>query len=280
MKHLVQKQIEINLPDDCADMPDASNTHWDPINGQGWEMKNFLKHTRDRKCLIDVGGNVGWFSYMFQLNNNDDNRKFAFCFEPSPEGARYFKKITEHNAKDNRFGAPMLVMYPLFVGDKKQEIEFLLEKEANTLCVRYERESPQFKIDEEGKDKSMSTMITLDEFTEWVATEYEFEDQKIYITPDTLKVDVEGFEYRVLMGGKEAIMKYRPRIFLEIHQRLLKMYNNHIINIYDLLMELEYDIYNFHEQRVTSKDSYFSMFGDKDEIRCMCIPKEDRKGLG
>ena len=273
MKHLVQKEIEINLPDELGDMPAAYNTEWDAINGQGWEMKNFLKHTKNRKCLFDVGGNVGWFSYMFQLNNNENNTKLSFCFEPSPEGARLFKLITEYNEYDNRFGDPMLVMYPLFVGDEKKEIEFLLEKEASTLCVRYERESPQFKIDYEGKDESTTTMVTLDEFSTWVMADYE-----VQVVPDTFKIDVEGYEYRVLLGARNAIRQLRPWLFLEIHQRLLKMYNNHIVNIYDLLMELDYDIYNFHEQRVTSKNAYFSLFGDKSEIRCMCIPKEDRKG--
>ena len=64
MKHIVQKKIEINLPDELGDMPEAYNTEWDQVNGQGWEMKNFLKHTKNRKSLLDVGGNVGWFSYV------------------------------------------------------------------------------------------------------------------------------------------------------------------------------------------------------------------------
>jgi len=271
MKHLVQKKIEINLPDELGDMPEAYNTEWDQINGQAWEMKNFLKHTKDREVLCDVGSNVGWFSYMFQLNNNDDNRKFSYCFEPSPEGTRLFKLITEYNEEDNRFGDPMLIMYPLFVGDTHGECEFLIEQQSNTLCVRYERESPQFKIDKEGKDKSMSTVVTLNEFCKWV-----MEDQKT--TPDTFKIDVEGYEYRVLMGARNAIKNLRPWIFLEIHQKLLKMYNNHIVNIYDLITELEYDIFNLHEQPVTSKNAYFSLFGEQSEIRCLCIPKEE-KGL-
>tara|TARA_R110000824_G_scaffold196003_1_gene378984 strand:+ start:170 stop:991 length:822 start_codon:yes stop_codon:yes gene_type:complete len=273
MNHVINKEIEISLPDELGDMPEAYNTEWDQVNGQGWEMKNFLKHTKNRSSLLDVGGNVGWFSYMFQLNNNDDNKKFSFCFEPSPEGARLFKMITEYNENDNRFGDPMLVMYPLFVGDVHGEVEFLLEEQSHTLCVRYERESPQFKVDTQGKDRSITTMVTLDEFSKWVMTDYE-----VPTIPDTFKIDVEGYEYRVLMGAKKAINDLRPWIFLEIHQRLLKMYNNHIVNIYDLLMELEYDIYNLHEQPVTSKNAYFSLFGEKSEIRCLCIPKEE-KGL-
>jgi hypothetical protein len=38
---------------------------------------------------------------------------------------------------------------------------------------------------------------------------------------DFLKIDVEGYEGHVLFGASDLIQQYRPRLFVEIHPRLL-----------------------------------------------------------
>lgn len=42
------------------------------------------------------------------------------------------------------------------------------------------------------------------------------------LKPSILKIDVEGFELDVLEGARETIKKYKPRIILEVHSKLLK----------------------------------------------------------
>ena len=39
--------------------------------------------------------------------------------------------------------------------------------------------------------------------------------EELGIEPDFLKIDVEGFEHLVLMGGRRVLSKFRPRIVLE-----------------------------------------------------------------
>jgi len=48
----IQNVMEINLPDKHKDMVTAYNTEWDEINGQGWEIKNFINLTKGRKTLF------------------------------------------------------------------------------------------------------------------------------------------------------------------------------------------------------------------------------------
>ena len=38
----IQGALEIDLPDEHKDIVTAYNTEWDEINGQGWEIKNFI----------------------------------------------------------------------------------------------------------------------------------------------------------------------------------------------------------------------------------------------
>ena len=282
----IQGKLKINLPKRHADKVNAYNEEWDKENGQGWELKNFIELTKDRKALYDVGGNVGFFSYVFCLNNNDDQMKRSYCFEPSPEGLTNAVEIINHNDWFDR-----IKLFPMFVGDKNGTVSILTE-ESGTFVVRFEKEDPNHTIIK--KKEIGGRVATLDDFS-WIAQmgnedkEYGldmvFEDKrerknkdypgfKEEFDLDTLKIDVEGYEQRVLIGAKETIMKYRPLIFLEIHSHLLKLYNNSTQEIYDTLKKYEYNLYDIHMEPVKEYDS---LFGSKNEIRVVCFPNEDKQ---
>lgn len=61
------------------------------------------------------------------------------------------------------------------------------------------------------------------------------DDLEIY-KPDLVKIDVEGFEYPVLLGMYETIKEYKPVIFYEAHGNDLEM-------IYQYLKSFDYDLY-------------------------------------
>ena len=287
MLYNIQDKLKINLPTRHADKVDAYNEEWDKENGQGWELKNFIELTKGRKSLYDVGGNVGFFSYVFCLNNNDDKTKRAYCFEPSPEGLTNAVEIVNHNDWFDR-----IKLFPMFIGDKNGVVSILTEK-SGTFVVRYEKEDPNFKI-VKNKDNVTndvaSRIATIDDFT-WIAEmgnedekyglDMVFEDKKERKNKDypgfnngfdldTLKIDVEGYEQRVLKGGKETITKYRPLIFLEIHSHLLKLYNNDVFEIYNTLEKYGYKIFDIHMDEIKNKQQYESLFGAKNEIRVVC----------
>ena len=278
----IQDTLQIDLPEKHKDVVTAYNTEWDKVNGQGWELKNFIELTKDRKTLYDVGGNVGFFSYVFCLNNNDDQMKRSYCFEPSPEGLKVAVDILNHNDWFDR-----IELFPLFVGDKNGVVSVLTE-ESGTFVVRHEKKDPHHIIIK--KNEISGRIATLDDFN-WIAqmgNEYEeygldivFEDKreiknKDYMVfkkefdLDTVKIDVEGYEYKVLSGAKDVLKKYRPLMFLEIHGHLLKLYNAAIMDIYTILKECEYDIFDIHMEKIENEKSYVSLFNDANEIRVIC----------
>jgi FkbM family methyltransferase len=60
---------------------------------------------------------------------------------------------------------------------------------------------------------------------------------------DFIKIDVQGYEYFVLDGAKNTILKNQPDIFIEIEEHLIKKFNITEEMIYDKLKFLGYNIY-------------------------------------
>ena len=279
----IQDTLQIDLPDQHKDVVTAYNTEWDKANGQGWELKNFIELTKDRKSLFDIGGNIGFFSLVFCLNNNTDNKKRAYCFEPSPFGLSTAVEILDHNDWFDR-----IKLFPLFVGDKEGNVEILME-DTKTFVVLFEKTDENHGIIDRG-GRAAGTMVSLDNFT-WLAemgSEEEkygldliFEDERKKVhhnylgfkeefDVDTIKIDVEGYEYKVLRGAKETLKKYKPLMFLEIHQHLLKLYDADIMDVYASLKDCKYKIYDIHNNQVKDEEQYINLFQQAGEIRVVC----------
>ena len=278
----IQDTLQIDLPAKHKDVVTAYNTEWDKANGQGWELKNFIELTKDRKSLFDIGGNVGFFSLVFCLNNNTDNKKRAYCFEPSPFGLSTCVEILDHNDWFDR-----IKLFPLFVGDKEDTVEILME-DTKTFVALFEKTDKYHGIIDRGS-RAAGTMVSLDNFT-WLAEmggdeekyglDLIFEDKgktvnhnypglKEEFEVDTLKIDVEGYEYKVLQGARDTIKKYRPLMFLEIHAHLLKLYSAEIIDVWKILKEYKYRMYDIHNKEVTTEEQYRKLFSvdSIDDIR-------------
>lgn len=281
----IQDTMEINLPDKHRDMVTAYNTEWDQEVGQGWEIKNFIKLTKDRKTLFDVGSNVGFFSFVFCLNNNENNTKKSFAFEPNMEGLCACVDVLNLNEWHDR-----IRLFPIFLGEKNGQKEFLVE-EGKTFVVKFDRVSKNHKIISRGK-RGFIEMRTIDDFS-WlveVGGESELEVELLYDTAagekvriktgefkqtethdlDTLKIDVEGYEARVLEGAEKTIDKYSPLLFLEIHGHLLNLYNSTTFDVYNILNDYKYKIFDIQLREVKSKEQYAWLFNNKAEIRVIC----------
>ena len=262
----IQDTLSLDVPKELADIADCYNEEWDEKDGQAHELKNFIQLTKDRKCLLDVGGNIGFMSLVFAINNNDDARKVSYCIEPSKVGIATLGKILVHNEKDERLDN--ITTYEVFMGDRSGQCEFLVERGSMTLSVTYEKQDdPNFQIDRQGAPPSYSQMYTIDDFFRYLI-------EKKREIPDTIKIDVEGYDYRVLLGASNYLMIARPLMFLEVHRDLLPLYNNVAQNVYDFLFDKSYDIYTIQKERVENLDQYFSLFDNTSELRLVCSPTE------
>lgn len=60
-------------------------------------------------------------------------------------------------------------------------------------------------------------------------------------SPEVMKIDVEGFEYKVLSGAVNTLQKGKPNIlFLEMHPSMLKNYDDSVDDVLSLLQKHDY----------------------------------------
>jgi FkbM family methyltransferase len=61
---------------------------------------------------------------------------------------------------------------------------------------------------------------------------------------DVIKIDVEGFEYKVLKGGEKLLKQKRPTLFIELDDENLKAVGDDASSLVKLLEKLDYKVYN------------------------------------
>ncbi len=152
------------------------------------EIQGFIKHSKGRTGFLDVGAYHGVFSIIFTKINEDSN---VYAFEPSSKAFKVLEMNATYNDKDR------IHLSRLALGDSDSEIN--MEFEGNHIVYA-----------KNGQKVKQNTI-----------------DHLVYnegILFDTIKIDVEGYEYHVLKGAKRFLNESDPLIFLEIHpERLDKM---------------------------------------------------------
>jgi len=140
------------------------------------------------KCAVDVGAHVGnhtvFFAHVLGLR--------TIAFEPNPASFRHLKSNISANAIGER-----CQLHNLAVGHQRGRALLRLHGA--------ERNSGAVGVQLTGKGDV--EVITLDE-----ALRHEPQI-------DIIKIDVEGFEVRVLEGAQATIARHRPIVYVEANER-------------------------------------------------------------
>lgn len=89
---------------------------------------------------------------------------------------------------------------------------------------------------------------------------------------DLVKIDVEGYELDVLLGARDLISKYKPKIIIEYSPVFYRKVDNAIgENIYRFLKDLDYRIYNLDSALDDKEVRSFDDIRDLDQTNIFCI---------
>ncbi|WP_254272245.1 FkbM family methyltransferase [Haloarcula marina] len=118
--------------------------------------------------------------------------------------------------------------------------------------IRY-TDSAAPSVTDQQSNANESETITIDEY------------QRTHAAPDVMKVDVEGFEYEVLLGAKNTLNDTDITVlFVEIHPDLLNQYGHDKYDVFTLLDDMDFKIRELEDHRSQNPSGLHS--SDPDEI--------------
>ncbi len=182
-------------------------------NSLDYEMIYVDKILNKKRCFIDIGANVGIYSYYYM-------NKFEkiIAFEPLIKYCKLeslkSKKITVYNCAISDKQGETILYTPI-----KESIEIPSNSSLNKTGGEF--------------IKNLVKLKKLDEFN--------------LRDVDLIKIDVEGHESKVLNGALNTIKKNRPILIIEIEYR----HNHMSINkIFEMITSLKYDGFFFKKKKL------------------------------
>jgi len=147
-----------------------------------------LREIGEGHTFFDIGANVGYYSILASKLVGAKGQVIAF--EPVVRNIAYLQRHLELNKAENVRIMP-----------------FAMSSKSGILSFSPGPNSAMGSLDiEGGSGELLVPTTTLDEIVDLLG-----------LTPDVLKIDVEGAETELFRGGERTLTKTRPKIFLSTH---------------------------------------------------------------
>lgn len=151
--------------------------------------------------VLDCGANIGIFSVYASKK-----AKMVYAFEPGKnEIASLYKNKTFNNCNNIKIISKAVL-------DNSRNARLVLLGVVSSYLVS--KEKKENKEESDIKDVSNIETISIDEFVEKEGLE------KV----DFIKMDIEGSEEKALLGAKETLKKFKPKLALSIYHKLSDFY--------------------------------------------------------
>jgi FkbM family methyltransferase len=171
------------------------------------------------EVALDIGGNIGLQSIRMAKCVGDQGMVYAF------EPLSYLQEKFRNNMKLNK--ASNVKLFPFALSNVESEADFKISTNnwnQGTFSIK----------DTDGGSEIQHVFIKVAD---------EIPDIKALNSLDLIKIDVEGFEYQVLLGLKHTLEKHKPRIIFEYDSNYWQANGQNINDCYDLLNALGYTFY-------------------------------------
>ncbi len=168
-------------------------------------IAKYLEKNSNEINIVDVGANIGDTASLIFEKSNSSN---IICIEGSEE----FCNLLDINFKEN----PRVSIEKIFLTDTEISTKTKLVSQGGTATLF------QNKNDEEN-------IVQVDTLDNILMNNY----PKVNV--DLIKVDTDGFDYKVIRGSQKIIQKYKPLIYFELVPMLLRNNSEEVMSIFDFL---------------------------------------------
>jgi FkbM family methyltransferase len=206
---------------------------------------NLLKLCSEGNTVFDVGTNIG--SVLMKIAAKVGEKGKVYGFEPDPINYDKFLKNLSlnkfHNVHANKLG----------LGDKNGLFKLDIIDPTNRGMNRI------VSTDNDVALQNQIQVIRLDDFME----ENKIEDVHV------IKIDVEGYELKVLKGAAKTLELYHPKLFIELDDTYLKKQGDSVIELIALVTNLKYRIYDAETNDLIGLNYNFSNC----HLDIICLPQ-------
>jgi FkbM family methyltransferase len=152
--------------------------------------KKFEELIKEGDIVYDLGAMVGFYTLLAAELVKGDGRVYAF--EPSPRNIYYLKKNVEINDYMN------VIIMEYAISDRNGDISF---DESESLSTGHIAKSGNLVV----KAASLDSLCFKGKI----------------LQPDFIKMDIEGAEYKALIGAKNIIQQKHPKLLVSTHSNEL-----------------------------------------------------------
>lgn len=182
------------------------------------------------KCgftILDIGANIGEVS--MNLAKKVGNKGAVHSFEPHPTNFSRLKDNLEMNSftniSINQFG----------LGNAEGKCFITQVDLHNKGMNRIRKEAGEYSVE-------LSTI-----------------DQYMLVNNisrvDLIKIDTEGFEFNILIGGKKTLSEKKPILFIELDDRNLREQNSSAMQLVNELWSYNYSIFNCYDLQLITPET-------------------------
>jgi FkbM family methyltransferase len=154
-------------------------------------VRHILKNMRSSRCFVDVGANLGFYSLIAAKAMKTG--RMVHAVEMDAENVGRIEHAVKLNGVDN------VIVHQLALGRRESEVTYYrVASSTHTLGVP---ESEKTEL-----QNVQVRMTSLDRLA-----------KEFNLSPDLIKIDVEGAEFEVLKGMTDILGTNAPKVYMEVH---------------------------------------------------------------
>jgi FkbM family methyltransferase len=206
---------------------------------ENFDLTLISKHINSNSYIVDVGANIGWFTLNIGQIMKPGVKILAV--EPDLINLRRLKHSVARS-------------------ELRDQVQILPIALSNARGVGYLILDPTNPANHQVGNPSSSTKEIQLERLDDVCKD--LEDVSL------LKIDVQGHELKVLEGGRQTILKFKPTILIEFDNR---KGNETTLRVLEMLKEFKYEVFLPLDQTLSL--SIGDLIHKQGYFDCVCIPK-------
>jgi len=241
----VQFSIEVNPQNGAVDEYIFIHRNWEPQVG-----RVLREQLQAGGVFVDVGANIGYFSLLAAALVGETGR--VVSFEPLE---RLVSQI-ERSADQNSYS--WLKVLPKALGNTLGVMELALAAKniGGSSLVTPERDGQKVQVEVSTLDSELRDMGKI----------------------DLMKIDVEGFEYEMLLGAQQVLQRYLPAIVLEFSPHFYNQRSKTMgKDIIELLQAYGYNFTILQTNSQTSNVDELLRLINGQQVDLLCTVSEEEK---